>query len=415
MSTATAAVPSSPLPEGDGGAGRPVLVVKFGGSSFTGPADYRAVAGYLGRRAATHRVVAVVSGMSGTTGRLLEAALAIDPDLSPEVQDELLATAEMVSAGFLRAALHAEGHSAIDLWAPQLGILSDDNATRAAIRSIDPRPLLDALAEHQVVVVAGGQAVRPDGRITMLGRNSSDLTAVALAGALGAGHCEIYSDVPGVYTADPYQVPEAVLMTHLSYDQCAQMSAGGAKVLHGGSVAAGRAYGVAIVCRALQGPGGEAGRTATEGTVVGTEESGRTVVVGDRKAQLHRFEGVLGQEGSLDTALAELRAAAFDVVPVEFEAGTVLAFTGTQRGVDEALTRLGVKTEALSGLGLVSVVGPDGAAERRLLPLDRLDDTVRALHAEHHGAGAAEGERFRGAKHRSEQSSLLLGGSAVTA
>lgn len=397
---------------------RPLLVVKFGGSSFIELSDYREVAGYLGRLTESHRVVAVVSGMSGTTGRLLEAALAIDPELDPEVQDQLLATAEMVGAGFLRAALHAEGYSALDLWAPQLGITSDDNATRAKIRSIDPQPLLDALATHQVVVVAGGQAVRADGRITMLGRNSSDLTAVALAAALGAEQCEIYSDVPGVYTADPYVVPSALLVPQLSYEQCAEMSASGAKVLHGGSVAVGREHGVRIVCRALQGRGTGAPVTASTGSVVGGGAD-KTAVVGDRKAQLHRYEGLLGSadpgRSDLDTTLLALQARGFDVVTVDFEGHPVLAFTGTQRGVAEALEQIGAKTEPLSGLGLLSVVRPDGRTERRLLAAAELDAAVRELHTEVHGAGAAEGERFRGSKRRSAHSSLLLEAPVMTA
>ncbi|MEV7419296.1 hypothetical protein [Streptomyces sp. NPDC089919] len=409
--------PDSP-PAGPAPAERPLLVVKFGGSSFVDLGDYREVADYLGRLSETHRVVAVVSGMSGTTGRLLEAARTIDPDLHAEVQDQVLATAEMVSAGFLRAALQAGGYSALDLWASQIGIVSDDRATRAKIRSIDTRPVLDALAGHQVVVVAGGQAVRADGRITMLGRNSSDLTAVALAAALGAGHCEIFSDVPGVYTADPYVVPEALLLPRLTYDQCAQMSASGAKVLHGGSVAVGREHGVTIVCRALDGRGSGEPLTASTGTVVGGGPHG-TAVVGERGAQLHRFDGLRGWaetgRSALDSALAALAEEAFDVVAVPSGGDTVLVFTGAQVGVAAVLEQLGIKTEPVSGLGLVSVVEADGRTERRLLPVAELDDEVRRLHIEAHGAGAAEGERFRGSKRRSDHSSLLSSTPTVTA
>src|SRR5215831_11743627 len=112
-----------------------VAVIKFGGSSFVELSDYRRVAAYLAGRvdSRTARAVVVVSGMSGTTGRLLEAAQAVDPALQPEVQDQILATAEMISASFLRAALAAQGCPAIDLWAPQIGILSDGTATRARI------------------------------------------------------------------------------------------------------------------------------------------------------------------------------------------------------------------------------------------------------------------------------------------
>src|SRR5260370_25613633 len=149
-----------------------VAVLKFGGSSFIELSDYRRVGGYLISRAESARVLVVVSGMSGTTGRLLEAAQSIDPGLEPEVQDQILATAEMLSASFLRAALARLGCPAIDLWAPQIGIQSTGPATRAEVSDVDPGPVRRALATYPVVVVTGGQAVTDQGRITMLGRNS---------------------------------------------------------------------------------------------------------------------------------------------------------------------------------------------------------------------------------------------------
>jgi len=404
-------------PAGDGaGTATPPLVLKFGGSSFLELADYREVARYVDARATDRRVVVVVSGMSGTTGRLLESALSIDPDLAPEVQDQLLATAEMVSAGFLRAALDAEGCPAIELYAPQLGISSDGNATRARIRSIDPEPLLRAMARHRVVVVAGGQATGPDGRITMLGRNSSDLTAVALAAALGLDRCEIFSDVPGVFTADPYLVPEARLLPALSYEQCVQMSRSGAKVLHGASVAVGRAAGVAIVCRALQGRGTCQRLTATAGSTVGVQASRWTSVVGDAKAQLFRLPAPADPrhqpEALLAQALAALDAQGFETVTVAFGTETVLAFPGTQRGVAQAMARTGLAATSLSGFGLVSTVEPDGSSERQLAPLPELDATVLRLHrqAGRSSAGTTEPtENLLRAKRHSSYSSLLAG------
>jgi aspartate kinase len=396
------------------------LVLKFGGSSFLELADYTEVARYVSDQAVGRQVVVVVSGMSGTTGRLLESALSIDPNLAPDVQDQLLATAEMVSAGFLRAALNAAGCSAIELYAPQLGITSDGNATRARICSIDPEPVRRAMAEHRVVVVAGGQATGPDGRITMLGRNSSDLTAVALAAALGLDRCEIFSDVPGVFTADPYLVPEARLLPELSYEQCAQMSRSGAKVLHGASVAVGQASGVAIVCRALHGRGTGQQLSATVGSTVGPQASPRACVVGDGKAQLYRLHRPAGSRHEFGTllaqALATLDGHGFETVAVAFGDQTVLAFPGAQRGVAQAMAGTGLAAEPLSGFGLVSVVEPDGASERHLAPLTELDATVLRLHQHADRSNSADTqadtesvEFLLGGKRRSSYSSLLSG------
>ncbi|MFF3069408.1 hypothetical protein [Kitasatospora sp. NPDC057936] len=371
-------------------------VVKFGGSSFVELADYARVAAHLIELTGDGRtgVIAVVSGMSGSTGRLLEAALAVDPDLKPEVQDQALATAEMLSATLLRAALHAQGSTAIDLWAHQLGIVGDDTATRSRIVTIDPAPVLKALTEHQVVVLAGGQAVRPDGRITMLGRNSSDLTAVAIAGALGVTECEIYSDVPGVYTTDPYTEPAARLMPELSYAQCEAMSDSGAKVLFGGSVVAARRYGVAIACRSL---------SDDRGTVVGPG-AGTTAVVGDRKAQVFRLATGVDPD-QVATLMRETGLVAVAVPSAE----PVLAFTGDQRGVAEALAGAGVMAEAVHGTGLMSVVEPDGTARRWLAPLDEVDAQVRREHARlYQQPGSTDPARLA-PKARSANSGLLIG------
>lgn len=381
-----------------------VAVLKFGGSAFIELSDYRRVAGYLTDRIAETgtRVLVVVSGMSGTTGRLLEAAESIDPALQPEVQDQILATAEMVSASFLRAALAWRGCQAIDLWAPQIGIHSTGQATRAQITGIDPEPVREALSRHPVVVVAGGQAVRPDGRITMLGRNSSDLTAVALAAMLGAGSCEIFSDVPGVYSADPYIVPMAALMPSISYAQCAAMSASGAKVLHGGSVLAASSTGLTITCRTLSADHGAA--EAVTGTVVGTVSSQSDAVVGTSRVQLARLRHAqMAEAGVAAAALAGLTA-----VQVRDADGVVLAVAGAAIGLDDVLGKAEIDATAIAGLGLVSVISPAGHADRELVPLAEVNDRVRELHC---AAGLARADQaaFQPAVRKSPHSGLLAG------
>ncbi|WP_157392021.1 amino acid kinase family protein [Nocardia terrae] len=323
-----------------------IAVAKFGGSCFLDLADYTAVAGYLSHSVGERpdrRVVAVVSAMSGTTGRLLEAARSIDPELRAQAQDHILATGEMVSASFLRAALDARGCPAVELWAGQNGLGSDGQATRASIVSMDARPLLDALRHHRVVVVAGGQATDSTGQVTMLGRNSSDLTAVAIAAMLGLDRCEIFSDVPGVFTADPYIVPAAELMPELGYRQCAAMSAAGAKVLHQDSVRLAETHGVRIECRAL--------------------------------------------------------------TPAD-AGGALVAATGTVVGVGRGRTAVVTRRRLTDGYGLVSVIDADGGAQTTVVPLPELDSLANALHARISGS-STPAARFAGEKRRSSHSDLL--------
>lgn len=383
----------------------PVTVLKFGGSSFIELSDYAVVAKYvIGLLGSSRtRIVVVVSGMSGSSGRLLEAALSIDPGLQPQVQDQVLATAEMVSTGFLRAALHAAGCPATDLWAPHLGIRSDRTATRAKIVSIDPRPLHDALREYPVVVVAGGQAVDADNRITMLGRNSSDLTAVALAASLQAGRCDIFGDTPGIFTADPHVVPAARLLPQLTYRQCGAMSESGAKVLHWGAVRYAQEHGVIVRCRrldaALTGEG-------PDGTTVGTGP-GETAVVGDTRAGVYR----LPPSCDVDAVVEALRDVNLLAHPIVQDGAAMLVFPAGQRP-EQALTDLGVAAEPVDGYGMVSVVEPDGTATRWLVARDKVNATVVAEHERRYGASAAAGHAPVAAKARSPHSGLLLGSAA---
>jgi aspartate kinase len=353
-----------------------VRVVKFGGSSFESLDDYHRVAAYLLEMLgdASSRIVAVVSGMAGTTDRLLAAARAIDADLEPVVQDQILATAEIVSAGLLRAALHARGCSTVDLCAGQSGIRAGGNAARPTIASIDTRPILDAFADHRIVIVAGAQAADADGRTVMLGRNSSDLTAVALAAPLGADTCEIVSDVPGIYTADPYVVPSARRIPELSYAQCVAISESGAKVLHWAAVLVAQADGVTITCRALA----DDLTDRSPGTVVGVGR-GATVVVGDRDVSMFRVVG------DVDAVVDRLRRDGLVANRVVDGAEVLLAFRSGQRGVVRALAEMGVTAEPVRGRGLVTVVSGDGAVNRQLVRTESVHATVRALHGHVYG------------------------------
>ncbi|ESZ65975.1 uridylate kinase [Mesorhizobium sp. L103C119B0] len=250
-------------------------VLKFGGSSFMHPEDYRRVAGHIADRLAAgeNKIVAVVSAMSGTTGNLKAIMLDVNKQASPSNLDAALATGEMLSACLLEAAISRLGVPVTSLNGYSLGIRTNSNFGRASIESVDPRPIMAALQEHPIAIAAGAQAIDQSGRLTFLGRNSSDLTAIVIASMLGEHACEIYSDVPGVYTADPYLVPGALLIPQIDYGTIAQMSRHGAKVLHHRAVEYAEKQAVTIVCKSLTCDG------AVTGTIVTGHGNARSVTV----------------------------------------------------------------------------------------------------------------------------------------
>ena len=209
-------------------------------------------------------MVVVVSAMAGETNRLFKLAseLSDTPDLRET--DALVATGEQVSAALLAIRLRAMGLPAISFLGDQLKIATDSNHGRARIKSIECDRVEKELGNGNVVVVAGYQGVDPNGDITTLGRGASDLTAVALAAALKADACEIYTDVDGVYTADPNICKNAKKLKRISYDEMLEMAALGAKVLQGRSVELARRYNVPIVVLSSFAEG--------EGTWVGQED-----------------------------------------------------------------------------------------------------------------------------------------------
>lgn len=230
-----------------------INVLKFGGSSFCDDEQVRRVSRYLGGRVARReKLVVVVSALPGATEELRQRCLRLNAAPSGETVDTLLPLADTIGAALVRAALEAEPLRVTTLAFSQLGLRTDASFSRARILSIDPAPLRAALEDHDVVVVPGGQGCDDRGQQTWLGKNSSDLTAVALAGALGLARCEIFSDVCGVYSSDPRRVHGASLIASLSYEAAIAMSMRGAKVIHHGSVRRAEQLGVEIVCRLNQ-------------------------------------------------------------------------------------------------------------------------------------------------------------------
>lgn len=224
-----------------------LIVQKFGGTSVGSTERITAVASRIRRtRDSGHEVVVVVSAMSGETDRLHRFAREVAPDPSPRELDVLLATGEQVTIALLSMALLSQGCDARSYTGGQVLIRTDDAHTKARITRIDETRIREELARARVVVVAGFQGVDLAGNITTLGRGGSDTTAVALAAALEAHECQIFTDVDGVYTADPRIVPQARRLPHLIYEEMLELAGGGAKVLQIRSVEFASKYNVRL-------------------------------------------------------------------------------------------------------------------------------------------------------------------------
>jgi aspartate kinase len=226
------------------------VVMKFGGSSVADPEKIRNVAARLveaQRRGA--RVVATVSAMGDTTDGLLALAHDVSPEPHPRELDMLLSTGERIACALVAMAVHDLGSEAVSFTGSQAGIITDPVHTKAKIREITPVRVVEALDRGRIVLVAGYQGFSRDTMdVTTLGRGGTDATAVALAAALGAS-CEIYSDVLGVFTADPRIVPDARKLDSVSYEEMLEMASSGAKVLMLRAVELARGQGVRIHAR----------------------------------------------------------------------------------------------------------------------------------------------------------------------
>ncbi len=236
-----------------------IVVMKFGGTSVAGAEQIKRAAGRIvAARDAGRRVVAVLSARGKTTDELLAQAHEISARPVAREMDMLLSTGERISCALCAMAIHDMGHEAISLTGSQAGIVTDSFHTKAHIVDIRAERIEAALGEDRIVLVAGFQGVSTESRdVTTLGRGGSDTTAVALAAALGAEVCEIYTDVAGVFSADPRLVPGARKLPSLSFEEMLEMSASGAGVLQLRSVEYARNHGVRIHCRSSfeDGPG----------------------------------------------------------------------------------------------------------------------------------------------------------------
>jgi aspartate kinase len=227
-----------------------LIVQKYGGTSVGTPERIKNVANRITRwRAEGHQIVAVVSAMSGVTDNLIKLAREVAPDPSDREMDVLLATGEQVTIALLAMALHHANVPAISFTGAQAGIQTDGVHTKARISKITPQKVHEALDAGKVVIIAGFQGQNTEGSVTTLGRGGSDLSAIAMAAAVKADLCQIYTDVDGVYTTDPRIVPSAQKISELSYDEMLEMASLGSKVMQARSVEFAKKFGVVFEVR----------------------------------------------------------------------------------------------------------------------------------------------------------------------
>ena len=339
--------------------------MKFGGSSVSEPEQIRNVARRLvAAREGGLRVVGTVSAMGKTTDALLELARQVSASPDPRELDMLLSTGERTACALVAMAVHDLGQEAVSFTGSQAGILTDAVYTKARIREITPVRVLQALDEGRIVLVAGFQGFSRDTKdVTTLGRGGTDATAVALAAALGAS-CEIYSDVLGVFTADPRVVPDARKLSRVSYEEMLEMSASGAKVLMLRAVEMARAHGVRIHARSTFSD--EPGTWIEEVDVM--EQPIVSAVTHSENEVVFTLSGIPDEPGSAATvleAVAEEHVNVDTILQNVVHGVAELSFSvpkddaaATRRGIDAAAETLGpMEIDENEGLGKVSLIG----------------------------------------------------------
>jgi aspartate kinase len=329
------------------------LVMKFGGTSVADPEKIRRVASRLVEaKRAGHRVVAVVSAMGQHTDELVSLAYEVSPEPKPRELDMLISVGERISCALVAMAIADLGLDAISLTGSQAGIVTDTAHGKAKIVEVRAHRIHDALDSDRIVLVAGFQGVSTEYDITTLGRGGSDTTAVALAAALGADACEIYTDVDGVFTADPRLVPGAQKLHAVSYEEMLEMAASGAKVLALRSVEFARNHGVKLHVRSTF--------TGEEGTWI-TEEDERMLEKAMISGVTHTLEEAVYRVSGADRAdLFDALADAAVSVDTIIQTGDDIVFSAPiedRAGTEAALARLQARWEERDDLGKVSVVG----------------------------------------------------------
>jgi aspartate kinase len=412
--------------------------MKFGGTSVAEPDDIRRAAQRIvAARQEGKRVVAVLSARGKTTDDLVDMAYEVSGTPAAREMDMLLSTGERISCALCAMAIHDLGHNAISLTGSQAGIVTDSSHTKARILDVRADRIRNALDEDRIVLVAGFQGVSGDSRdVTTLGRGGSDTTAVAIAAALGAEVCQIYTDVRGVFSADPRLVSNARLLPYVSFEEMLEMAASGARVLQLRSVEYARNHGVRMECRSSfeEGPGTlvlseQDTMERPSVTAVTHAEEARVTLTGLRDEP--------GIAGRVFGALADANVNVDMIIqnePMSTDAKADLSFTvdaGDLESASQALGGLDIsnRIETDERVGKVSVVGagmrshPGVAAKvfrilgdnginiemiatspikiSCVIDADKIPDAVRALHeAFELGTDAVLEEEPTGAEHR---------------
>jgi aspartate kinase len=344
----------------------PVVVQKYGGTSVADPTRINAVADLVeASRRSGNDVVVVVSAMGQTTDELIALAADISPKPPPREMDMLLSAGERISMALLAMALDVRGIPAVSYTGSQAGILTDSSHGEARIKEITGQRVKQSLADGKVVIVAGFQGVDPDSKeVTTLGRGGSDATAVALAAALGAVACEIYTDVDGVFTADPRIVSNARKLNEVSFDEMLELSGAGAGVLMSRSVEFGRRFNIPIHVRSSL--SGQVGTWVKETTMEQAIISGIAHDRSEAKVSVIRLPDRPGVAATVFGPLADAGVNVDMIVQnIAHDGTTDISFTVPRSQVEEAerIARdVAVEVGALSvdvdlEIGKVSLVG----------------------------------------------------------
>ena len=336
-----------------------LIVQKYGGSSV---ADRSRMMNAASRVAEAYRegneMVVVVSAQGDTTDELLKAAAEINPDASERELDMILSTGEQQSAALMAMALNGMGLPAVSLNGWQMGIVTTETYGNAKIESISTDRIMEEIAKGNIVIAAGFQGINRFGDITTLGRGGSDTTAVALAAALNADKCEIFTDVEGVYTADPRVVKTAKNLDKISYDEMLDFTTMGAKVLHNRSVELAKRYDVPLSVRSSF--------VRSEGTEVCAEKGKRIVsgIASDKNTALITITGIENSPGAaygVFSLMAE-RGISVDIILGSGENGGELAFTVEKKNLKAVTTALKAKLRSGTikwdeGFSKISIIG----------------------------------------------------------
>ena len=358
-----------------------VVVLKFGGSSLSSTESIDKVVSIIRKRVEEgFKVVAVVSARGKTTEMLLEDARKYAPEGNPREFDMLLTTGERASAAIVAMALSSNGIPSISLTGSQAGIITDDKHTNARIVAVRPQRVADAINEGKVVVIGGFQGVSFKKEVTTLGRGGSDTTAVAIAASLDAEKCEIFSDVDGVYSADPAIISDAELLEEISYQEMQELSEAGAKVLHSRAVEFAKLKGIEIHCKNTFDP-------EKAGTVIrGFENAAprKTGVAYERNVILvHTYESDSNELTTIGKVLDFCDKSNVSVKQVSFHQGYRKNMVGSfifskkeNYSCDDFIGALKRKfpaeIEVFDDLSAVSVVG-DGITDRQEVLLNSID------------------------------------------